>query len=1217
LLSQASIIDKPATLYDGPQFPDLQFIPNHGQWDGPHDFEAVLGSSKLFVEPHALVYKMIDPASLPRHVGAYSQLPPPRIKGHTFKTSFLEASQNAQWHGLSKKEAYHNYYLGKDPSRWKSDIELYGAILNKNLYTHIDMKLYQAAGLLKYDFIVKPQGDPNQIKMYYEGVDDLYIHEGQLHIKTTVGDIIEKQPYAYQYIGDQLLEVQCRFIQNDHIISFEFPEGYQSGYELIIDPILVFSTFSGSTGDNFGVTAAFDVNGNGYAAGMQFATGYPVTLGAFDVAFNDRPDLFPIRTIDVSISKFNPSGTNLLYATYLGGNEIDVPHSIVVNSNEELIVMGSTSSTDFPVTSGAFDVTFNDGPAIIVQGNYQYINSSDLFLTVFSPDGRNLRASTFIGGSGNDGINNSFELVGNYSDEFRGEVNVDINDNIYIASTTTSINYPTTPGAWNTANNGGQYDAVISKFNPTLTNLIWSTYFGGNDKDVAYSMKIDAQSKVYFTGGTVSTNLPTTANAINPGYLGGQSDGYLARLSADGSTIEACTYLGTAGRDQSYFIEIDPAGQVFALGDARSGGYPVTPGRYAIPGSVQFVHKLKPDLDSTFFSTVFGNGLRSGRLVLNTFMIDDCYRIYISAWGGNANFRDENNTVTNIFNMPITSDAFQLTTDGSDFYFLVLKPDARDIEYGTYFGGTAEVGEHVDGGTSRFDRRGIVYQAVCAGCGGTSDFPTSSNAFSRLNGSDNCNIALIKFDFQLDEIVVNAQVSPSLMGCAPFQVSFTNLSRGPVDEFFWDFGDGANSEDLNPSYTYEAGTYQIQLIGKSEFDCVDPDTAFLTLVVVDPEETTNEELFKCPEDDITFSSKHQSAGANYEWIDNLSSTASLSVMSPGVYWVKTTSGAGCFVDSFTVTDLPIPSSSIDIGGCEPEDYILRPPFPDPNLSYIWQDGSTNQTLTALDAGVYWVRTLDPIECDRIDSFIIDEYPLKQPIIHDIDLCPGKSTYILATDRGPGITHMWQDGSTNDSLLIDGDGVYWVVSTFPDECPLTDSFIVQPALFNDITLDSLRICEESSIEISSKQLQAGGSYLWSTGDTTPTIFVTETGLYEVTTDFDRVCPFTNQYYVRTYPVIDQNDIYFPTAFSPNNDGVNDIFKPFFSDLVDVLSYELKIYNRWGQKVFESRNQNIGWNGEDIDQQEAVAVYVWYSQVAVISCTGDPLDLLMKGDVTIVK
>jgi gliding motility-associated-like protein len=185
--------------------------------------------------------------------------------------------------------------------------------------------------------------------------------------------------------------------------------------------------------------------------------------------------------------------------------------------------------------------------------------------------------------------------------------------------------------------------------------------------------------------------------------------------------------------------------------------------------------------------------------------------------------------------MPLTSDAYQNTTDGSDFYFFVVSKDAKNLLYATYFGGNASA-DHVDGGTSRFDADGIIYEAVCASCGGANnDFPTTPGAWSSTENSSNgnCNLAVLKFEFQLTQVHAVASASPSTEGCVPFTISFNN-SGSVGDIYEWDFGDGSTSSQDSPSHTYNTpGTYTVRLISFDTLVCNSSDTMEVIVTVFD------------------------------------------------------------------------------------------------------------------------------------------------------------------------------------------------------------------------------------------------------------------------------------------------------------------------------------------------------------------------------------------------
>lgn len=236
--------------------------------------------------------------------------------------------------------------------------------------------------------------------------------------------------------------VPCKFVLNGNNLSFEFPNGYDIQKELIIDPTWIFSTFTGSSADNWGFTATYDDNGNFYGGGIAFSSGFPVSTGAYDVTFGS--------VIDAAIIKYDPTGANRIYATYLGGNRADQPHSLVTTPSGELIVMGATASTNFPTSVGAYNTSHNGGTTVS-PNSATFTGGSDIFITKFNAAGNGIVGSTYLGGSGNDGLALNATLNYNYSDENRGEVVIDNAGSIYIVSTSNSNNYPTTPGSHQTS----------------------------------------------------------------------------------------------------------------------------------------------------------------------------------------------------------------------------------------------------------------------------------------------------------------------------------------------------------------------------------------------------------------------------------------------------------------------------------------------------------------------------------------------------------------------------------------------------------------------------------------------------------------------------------------------------------------------------------------------------------------------------------------------
>jgi len=822
------------------------FEENLGQWHETVLFRAGIPGGYLYITNEGLKYFLINPASF-KHDHHNAHEPHIRKAGinqdlhHAVAVTFENAQRDFIVQKAGQSETSYHYFKGP-AENWRFGVRKYESIALQNLYPGIDFKIYTHNGSIKYDFQVAPKTDPEQIKMRYEGASKLSVVHNVLKIETIHGTLTEGSPVCFQNVGSRQSIIPSKYMLKDNILSFAFPKGYDNKKALTIDPELIFSTYSGSLADNWGFTATFDDEGNLYSGGIVRDFGFPTQTGVFQEQYAGN--------VDVGILKFDSTGTRLLYATYLGGSEAETPQSLIVNSIGELIIYGTTSSSDFPTSDDAFQKVFrggtpmNNGPLESPVSAVPFNNGSDLYLAKLSPDGEELRAATLIGGSDNDGITLRFQpLTKNYGDQFRGEVIVDDEDNIYIASNTTSNDFPIVNGIQpNIA--GGTHDGVALKFSSDLGTLLWSTYLGGSGMDALYTIKVDSKQNVYVAGGSNSPDYPVTKGGLKV-FKPNQSDidAVVTKINSDGTALLSSTFLGTNFYDQAYLMEIDTSQFIYILGQT-SGDYPVSTGVYSNPNSGLFVHKISNDLDTSYFSTVLGNQSGGPNLRPTAFLVNECENIFISGWGGATNSvaRGYIGGTTNA--MPITNDAFQRTTDGSDFYLMVLLQDAKQLLYGSYFGGNVSF-DHVDGGTSRFDKRGIVYQSVCASCGGFNDFPTTPGAWSTTNQSQtpirNCNNAVFKFDLaslQADFTTNTPEFDHpgKINGCFPLDLVFLNRSLGG-ENFEWDFGEGTTSTEEDSIYiTYEVpGTYDVSLKASDINTCIREDYAFGQIRVFDQE----------------------------------------------------------------------------------------------------------------------------------------------------------------------------------------------------------------------------------------------------------------------------------------------------------------------------------------------------------------------------------------------
>ncbi len=912
----------------------VRFIENRGQLGQEVLFYADVPGGTVYLHKDKLVFLFVDYGKdihdhfrsdkIEEAYGTGARLTSDmqdKINGHVYKVIFKNISDNIKITAYDPGTERYNYFIGSDRTRWASGVKSYGEIRYQNIYPDIDFMMYSTFEGMKYDFIVRPGADPADIKMVYKGLDEMAIKNGALYLKTRLGEVVEHIPLAYQADGS---DVECRYQLDKSTLSFHLPKQYDVTQKLTIDPLLIFSTYSGSAADNWGNTATFDQYGNLYSGGMTNHTRFfGGTLGTINLgSFNATEGAFQTEyggIWDVAILKYDSTGSDLLYATYLGGTNSEVPQSLVVNNKGELLILGITSSLDFPVTDQAYDTAYNGGVSgTLFESSVLYSNGSDLFIAKLSENGDQLLAATYLGGTDNDGLIQTFtsSLVRNYGDQSRGDIIVDENDNVYIASRTSSEDFPLV-NAFQNEFGGGNNDGVVIKLEQDLSSLIWSSYYGGFGEDAALSIKLTSENEVYIAGGTTSIDLPTTPNTIHPGPTGvSDVDGFVAKIASDGSALLAATYIGTTDYDQVYQMDLDSNGDVYLVGQTR-GPYPVTVGPRVDENSGQFVHKLTPDLSETLFSTVFGGKRGEPDIYITAFLVNDCDNLYISGWGSPllANRTSQYMGVTTSA-LQITSDAYQPSTDGSSFYLAVYTDDMSELLYATFLGSSSSM-VHVDGGTSRFDKRGIVYHAVCASCNpDDSSFPTTPGAWAEKNGSRGCNNAAFKFDLAS----LNARIrtntpefdQPNIVkGCAPFEVAFENISVGG-EVYEWFFGDDMDTVSFERDtiyHTYEAaGTYKVVLKAIDSSTCAEVDFDFATIIVYETNFEVSEGTTICGGD---FAQLSASGGVSYLWypvtglINPNSAFPKAFADTTTTYFVNITDKNGCtFEDSLIVEVIP-------------------------------------------------------------------------------------------------------------------------------------------------------------------------------------------------------------------------------------------------------------------------------------------------------------------------
>lgn len=888
----------------------IVFVENRGQWAADILFRADLPGGFLFLKTSGLHYVFYDTRETARRHAAPMTTDPvlPTVRAHGVGVSLLNQISTGRVEGINPVGTSFSYFMGTDPARWAGGVRGFPEVVYHDVYPGINLRIYAYYQTLKYEFVVQPGANPASIQLGYSGADRLSLTDNRLTVKTSVNEFRENAPYSFVTRNDKATEVVTRWALDGQVARFEFPKGYDATQTLTVDPELVFTTFSGSRADNFGHTATYDAQGNTYVAGSVWGSGFPATTGAFQVSYAGQTD--------VGIMKFSPDGSQLIYAVNLGGSGADLPHSAVVNSKSELIVMGSTASPTFPTTTGAFQRTLKSvlGGGTSVYGGYlDYELASDLFITRLGNDGKSLVGSTLLGGSNNDGLNlyvSPSTHIRNYSDEFRGEVIVGADDDVYLASTAQSADFPVTDGS----KLAGFSDGVVCRLSADLTQLRWSTRIAGNDVDEAHGLRLSPDGSLYVCGSSYSTNLGT-AGSLQP-QLAGLNDGYLARLT--NGKLTALTYLGTTFSDVADLVDIGPDNTPHVLGLTK-GPYPVSAGVYANARSGQFIHALSPDLSRTVFSTVIGTGraLQASGAVTGpdisptAFLVNSCGNIYVAGWGGTVNQRNGYNAFSTTTGLSVTPDAYQPVTSASNFWIGVLERGAKSLLYGTFMGDTRSAsvavsdGDHVDGGTCRFDKDGTIYHAACS-CR-TNLFPATATAWSKTRGNSNCNNIAFKFDTDKLKATFDTYAGTKknvVEGCAPLTLNFQNTSIGGRRYDWQIVGKVQSTDPLSTVYTFDKpGEYVVRLRAYNPLNCKLVDSTQQTIKIYPANFRISKDTTLCADRPVSLTAQ---GGVTYLWSPaaGLTNPASASILvatkTTTTYSVSITNEYGCSVNR-TVT----------------------------------------------------------------------------------------------------------------------------------------------------------------------------------------------------------------------------------------------------------------------------------------------------------------------------
>lgn len=657
-----------------------------------------------------------------------------------------------------------NYLLGDDPDSWVTGARTFGRVVYSDLWEDIDIEYRIHEGRLKYDILVRPGGDPSDVRLGLNGQNSIStLADGSLAIGTTTGQVLELPPVAFvEPESDKTVE--CRFVIHDEG-TYGFDVGdYDEGATLVIDPLVNSTFLGGSDIEDIG-SVALDNNGNVLVTGYTRSLDLPLTDDAIDNMTGGSC---------AYVSKLDANLTQLQYSTYIGGSEWDYGRAVGADPDGSIYVAGCTMSYDFPTTDGAFQTV--------------HAGSWDVFVCKLDADGTRFEYSTLLGGSRKDNPSYLPDVA----------MHVDDAGAAYVAGSTESDDFPTTNGAFQNARVGGE-DAYLAKIHPLGGSLEYSTFIGGSGNEYCFDLAVSSGGEAYFCGQTSSLDLPTTTGSYQENHTGDYSDMFVGALSSDGSSLEYLTHVGGWSSEEAVSLALDAKGALYVHGTVLGTDFPTTTDAYQenAPGGGgdPVLFKLSPKGDAIEYATFVGG---SGYDLAGYITVDQLGNVYLTGWTSSNDF-------------PTTADCDQDTFRGGgyDCYVSAISPDGDDLLFSTYLGMNqldVSYGLVFDGNASLY---------VC-GFTQSGNFPMTTGAYQPTFGGGNGDGFVVRYVIDVampianagEDFVIDQHETVSFNGTG----SWDNL--GIVD-FTWRFiYDGAEVTlgGMRPKFTFHTvGIYIVNL----------------------------------------------------------------------------------------------------------------------------------------------------------------------------------------------------------------------------------------------------------------------------------------------------------------------------------------------------------------------------------------------------------------------
>jgi len=604
--------------------------------------------------------------------------------GSMIRYSFI-SSNKVDPVGIGYRGYSYNYFIGNEEKGWAANMRLCEEVYYENIWDGTDIRFYTDGNRLKYDLIVHPYSNVDNIRIRVEGQKSIVVNKDRLIIEMESGDrLVDGDLFCYYQVNGETVKGQYKLV-SDNIFSFDLNERDPSR-TVVIDP-MISSTFvgGGSSDESVKVTGDDEYI---YIAGMTESINFPTVPGSYCMELGGTKDIF--------VSKFDRDLNNLVFSTYIGGSDEDRLVRLVdleLCENGDIFISGYTDSTDFPITDDAFDKNISD---------------SDIFLSRISNNGSELLYSTFIGG---------------ISLEFGGYIDIDRDDNLIVTGYTYSIDFPNTSHPYNSSKGS---EAFITKMDPTYRNILFSRTFGGSLSDFVTGLDIDIYNNIYLTGSTSSTDFPTTDDALYKKHSGGSlfdHDIFFMKFNSNSSDILYSSYYGGPRGETDADIISDSNECIYISGaTASASDFPLTEGCFDNKQDGMFdsfIFKFDFKTNSLNFSTYLGGGENDERHCQDkaSISLDNEGNIYLT---GGA-YSDE---------FPVTPNSYDPSFNGGrDVFLSKFSNNGTQLLYSTFIGGPFDdngYGIYIDEDNNAF----ITGSTLSA------SFPTTDSSFDPFYNGD-------------------------------------------------------------------------------------------------------------------------------------------------------------------------------------------------------------------------------------------------------------------------------------------------------------------------------------------------------------------------------------------------------------------------------------------------------------------------------------------------